>query len=245
MEKLGLNLGYLLVQILNFAIIFVVLRAWVYKPVLRMLDKRREAVAKGLEDARIAAEARANAEGEAQKIISEAQAKASVVIREATDRAAQAVKDLKTQAESEAAKAREDAIAEATAERDKMLGEVRGQVSALAISAAHKLVGEALDEKRQRELLQEFFSGVKSGKVFVLEGQALKAGPTMVTSALPLTDAEKSSIQKDLLDKAGANVEVVYDVDPSILGGLKIKVGDKLIDGSVAGQLDALKTHLQ
>ena len=207
MEKLGLNLGYLIVQILNFAIIFVVLRAWVYKPILRMLDKRREAVAKGLEDARIAAEARANAEGEAQKIISEAQAKASQVIREATDRAALAAKDLKAQAEAEAVKAKAVALAEATSERDKMLGEIRGQVSALAIAAAQKLVGEALDEKRQRDLLQEFFSGVKSGKVFVLEGKALKTGPATVTSALPLTDSEKASIQKEMLN--GGFVEIL------------------------------------
>ena len=48
MEALGLNLGYLLVQILNFAILFVVLRAWVYKPVLNLLQTSREAIAKGL-----------------------------------------------------------------------------------------------------------------------------------------------------------------------------------------------------
>jgi F-type H+-transporting ATPase subunit b len=59
LEKLGLNLGYLFVQIFNFGILFVVLRAWVYKPILGLLDKRRMAIAQGLEDARVAAEARA------------------------------------------------------------------------------------------------------------------------------------------------------------------------------------------
>ena len=73
MEKLGLNLGFLLVQILNFGIIFIVLRAWVYKPILNMLEKRRQATAQGLEDARVAAEARANAELEAKNVIKDAQ----------------------------------------------------------------------------------------------------------------------------------------------------------------------------
>jgi len=73
LEGLGLNLGYLLVQIFNFAIIFVVLRAWVFKPILGLLDKRRTSIAQGLEDARIAAEARENAEKEARGIISQAQ----------------------------------------------------------------------------------------------------------------------------------------------------------------------------
>lgn len=241
MEKLGINLGYLLVQIFNFLIIFVVLRAWVYIPVTKMLQRRREAIAKGLEDARIAAEARANAETEAAKIISEAQAKAGQVIREASERADLAAKDIRSQAEAEVAKAKETALADAVAERNRMLGELRGQVAALAIAATQKLVGETLDEKRQHVLLQEFFSGVKAGKVVVLEDKAIKGESAMVTSALPLTDAEKSSVQQDVLSKLGKGAEVTYSIDPSILGGLVIRVGDKLVDGSVAGQLESLR----
>jgi F-type H+-transporting ATPase subunit b len=87
LEELGINLGYLLVQIFNFAIIFVVLRAWVFRPIVGLLEKRRAAIAQGLEDARIAAEARENAEQEAEKILSDAQAKASQIVREASERA--------------------------------------------------------------------------------------------------------------------------------------------------------------
>lgn len=245
MEKLGINLGYLLVQIFNFLIIFIVLRAWVYKPVTNMLQKRREAIAKGLEDARIAAEARANAETDAAKIIADAQAKAGQVIREASDRADLAAKDIRAEAEAEVAKAKESALADAVAERNRMLGELRGQVAALAISATQKLVGETLDEKRQHVLLQEFFSGVKSGKVIVLEDKEIKGDSALITSALPLTDAEKSTVQKDVLAKLGKDAQVTYAVDPSILGGLVIRVGDKLVDGSVAGQLESLRQAMK
>jgi len=48
LEKLGLNLGFLIVQILNFAIIMVVLIAWVYKPLMNMLQRRREKIEKVL-----------------------------------------------------------------------------------------------------------------------------------------------------------------------------------------------------
>jgi F-type H+-transporting ATPase subunit b len=82
LEALGLNLGYLLVQILNFAILFVVLRAWVFKPIMDLLERRRETIAQGVEDARIAAEARANAEKEAESILTEAQKKAAERVRE-------------------------------------------------------------------------------------------------------------------------------------------------------------------
>ena len=54
-------------------------------------------------------------------------------------------------------------------ERNQLLGEVRGQIAALAMAATQKLVGEALDANRQRALIEEFFSGIKDGKVTVVE----------------------------------------------------------------------------
>ncbi len=244
MEGLGINLGYLLVQIFNFGIMFVVLKEWAYKPILKMLEDRRETINKGLEDARVAAEARANAEKEAEKIIAEAQAKASEIVREATARAEQAAKDVRAAAEAEAAKARETALAEVEAERNRILADIRGQVASLAIAAAQKLVGEALDEKRQHSLLQEFFAGVQDGRVVVLGEDELKGSEAEVVSALPLTDEEKEMVEKDLLAKTGAET-VSFRVDPAILGGLVIRVGDQVIDGSVAGQLNELRQALR
>lgn len=244
MDKLGISLGYLIVQIFNFIVMFLVLKRFVYKPILGMLEKRRQAIAQGLEDARIAAEARANAEKEAEKIIAEAQAKAAHIVREASERAEAVAREIKAAAEAEAAKAREQALAEVEAERNRMLGVLRSQVAALAIAAAQKLVGEALDEQRQHALIQEFFSGIKGGKVTVLDEMGeLQGTEAEVVSALPLTEEEQETLRKDLLSKTGAQA-VTFRVDPSILGGLIIRVGDKVIDGSVAGQLQLLREKL-
>jgi len=63
-------------------------------------------------------------------------------------------------------------------------------------------------------------------------------------SALPLTDEEQDTVKKDVLTKVGAQA-VTFRVDPSILGGLVIKVGDKVMDGSVAGKLSDLGQNLK
>ena len=244
MEALGINLGLIIVQIIAFAIVFLTLNAWVYQPLLNMMETRKQKIAQGLEDARVAAEARANAEKEAAKIVADAQAEAGKVVREATERAATAGKDVKAAAEAEAAKAREAAMAEAELERNRILGDLRGQVAALAVAAANKLVGEALDEKKQHALLDEFFSGAKSGKVVVLDDAGFKGDSAEVTSALPLSKDEEASVKKDVLAKVGAQA-VSFRVDPSILGGLVIKVGDKVLDGSVAGKLEGLRQSLK
>ena len=238
MEALGVNLPFLLVQIVNLLIVYTVVAKWVVGPIGGLLEKRREKIAQGLEDARVAAEARANAEKEAAKIIADAQAEAGRVVREATGRAESASKDVKAAAEVEAAKAREAAMAEAELERNRILGDLRGQVASLAIAAANKLVGEALDEKKQRALLDEFFSGVKAGKVVVVEGE-FKGDAAEVTSALPLTGDEQETVKKSFSAK-----EVTFKVNPAILGGLVVKIGDKVLDGSVAGKLEGLRHSL-
>lgn len=248
MDALGLNLGYLLVQVFNFAIVFVVLRAWVYKPILGLLDKRREAIAQGLEDARVAAEARANAEKEAREILAKAQTEAAQKVRESAERAEATAREIQARADADAVKAREAAIAEAQQERDRVLADLRGQISALAMAATQKLIGEALDEKRQHSLIQEFFSGVKSGEVVVLKetgGLGLKGASAEVTSALPLTPEEQETVKKDVLSKIGDQATVSFRVDPAILGGLIVQVGDKVLDGSVSGQLDLMRQNLQ
>ena len=244
MEALGINLGLIIVQIIAFIIVFLTLNAWVYQPMLNMMETRKQKIAQGLEDARIAAEARADAEKDAAKITAAAQAEASKIVAEATERAAAAGKDVKAVADAEAAKLRESAIAEAQMERNRILGDLRSQVASLAIAAANKLVGEALDEKKQRALLDEFFSGVKSGKVVVLSDADFKGDTAEVTSALPLSKEEEEAVKKDVLAKAGAK-DVFFRVDPSILGGLVIKVGDKVVDGSVAGKLENLRQSLK
>lgn len=243
MEALGLNLGYLLVQVLNFFIIFIILRAWVFIPIMGMLEKRRASIAQGLEDARIAAEARSNAEAEARQIIAKAQVEAAERVREATQRAETVALEVKAEAEGDAVKIREEALSDSAVERERLLGDLRGQVAALAMAAAQKLIGEALDEKRQRSLINEFFSGVKSGKVVVLEDADLHGASAEIVSALPLTDSEKDAVRQEIVAKVGAQT-VAFRVDPNILGGLIVKVGDKVLDGSVAGQLEVLRQSL-
>ncbi len=245
MDKLGLNLGNVLVQIFSFAIMFVVLRAWVYKPLLGMLDKRQKTVEKGLEDARVAAEARENAEKDAAAILADAQSKAAQTIREATEKAEGVIREMRSSADEDLAKQRESAMAEIDQDRERTLTELRGQVAALAIAAAQRLIGENLDEKRQHQLLDEFFSGVKKGKVVVLEGTKIGDENAEVTSALPLTKEEQATVKEELLQSLSSKAKVVFRVDPAILGGLVVRVGDQVVDGSVSGQLQSLHQTLR
>lgn len=245
MEQLGINPIFLLSQIVNFAILAFLLRRFAYTPILNALDQRRERIEKGLEDARLAEEARANAESERQQILDQARAEAQGVVAEANQRgelqAAKIVEDAQTQAQA----IREEARAEAQAERNRMLGEMRGQISALAIAAANQLIGASLDEQRQMELVNEFFSGVKAGKVSVADQAGVLAGKkAVVTSALPLSDADQATFRAYLQGQLGADAAIEFRTNPAILGGVVLRVGDMVVDDSVSGKLGALRQSL-
>ncbi len=243
MAALGINPGFLLVFALYFLLVVFVMTRWVYTPVINGLEARKRKIAQGLEDARVAADARANAEKEAKKIVASAQADANKRVQEATERAEKAAADVRAAAEEERKRLIETAKEEAALERNRVLSDLRGQVAALSIAAANKLIGETLnvDEKRQRTLIEEFFSGVKAGKVTVLEGQNAAGESAEVTSALPLTDAEQATVKGQL----GGATSVAFKVNPAILGGLVVRVGDKVMDGSVAGKLEGLRASLK
>jgi len=245
LEQLGINPIFLLSQIVNFAILAFLLRRFAYTPILNALDQRRERIEKGLEDARLAEEARANAESERQQILDQARAEAQGVVAEANQRgelqAAKIVEDAQTQAQA----IREEARAEAPAERNRMLGEMRGQISALAIAAANQLIGASLDEQRQMELVNEFFSGVKAGKVSVADQAGVLAGKkAVVTSALPLSDADQATFRAYLQGQLGADAAIEFRTNPAILGGVVLRVGDMVVDDSVSGKLGALRQSL-
>ena len=234
MEALGINLGYLLTQILGITALLLILSAFVYKPMLRVLDERKARIAKGLEDARQASIARENADMEAKRILDEARAEAANLRREAVVAAESAGKDVEAKARDDARAIVANAQADATEERNRILADLRGQVAAISIAAANRLVGDSLDEKRQHQLINDFFSRVPAG-VSELQGEKAE-----VTSALPLTDAEKQSAMKMLGVK-----DVQFKVDPSILGGLVVRVGDRVVDDSVSNRMSALQESLR
>lgn len=65
-----------------------------------------------------------------------------------------------------------------------------------------------------------------------------------ITSAHELSSSEKEKIETKLRAEHGAELQVGYEVDPELLGGLRIRIGDRIIDHSVAARLDALRERL-
>ena len=233
MEALGINLGYLLVQIIAFIVLYAFLTRWVYEPLNRALQERRARIAKGLEDAAAAAKARQNAEAEAEKILAQARAESGKIIEEARGRAEEVARQIEAEARAEADRIRAEAREAASQERDAQLADLRGQVASISMAVAQRLIGDSLDAKRQQSLIDDFFAKVPA------DAKAL-GGNVEVISAMPLTEKEQTKIRKEL----GAE-NVTFRVDPDILGGLVIRSEDRVVDGSVRSGLTEMATLLR
>lgn len=154
-EALGLNLPAIIAQTFNFIVLLVVLRAFLFKPVLKMLDERRAKIAEGLNAAEIAraeaAQAQANIQGqmeaarkEGQELIANAQGIATRIQSEAREQASR---------DHEAALER--ARQEIQLERDRAIAELRGEFADVTVRAAERVIGQSLDAGAHERIIQE------------------------------------------------------------------------------------------
>jgi F-type H+-transporting ATPase subunit delta len=65
-----------------------------------------------------------------------------------------------------------------------------------------------------------------------------------VISAAPLAEDEQRALRERLGQMTSGRVEMTVEVDPAILGGVIVRLGDRMIDGSVRGRLERLRSRL-
>ena len=103
----------------------------------------------------------------------------------------------------------------------------------------HGFLTTVVEKGRHREIpsiLEYFISLVKEQK---------KIGMADIASAVALSDAQKDQIKEKLLATTQyAEFEINYTVDPSLIGGLVIRIGDRVVDSSIKTQLRELSKEL-
>ncbi len=158
MEQLGINLGLLASQLVNFILLAVLLYLVLYKPVLRMLNERKERIARSMADVDAAREAAAKAQLEYDRKVAEAQRKAQEIIAAAAQTGEKAKADIVADAHREADRIKQDAIADAEQQKVRALADVQTQIAGLSMMATERVLGQAIDEKTQRQLISSFLA---------------------------------------------------------------------------------------
>jgi F-type H+-transporting ATPase subunit delta len=125
------------------------------------------------------------------------------------------------------------------------------KISKIAAATARRLYGLCqvngqLDDHKLRDLVskliaakpRDFQAILASIQRLVRLEEARRA--VTVESAVALDAAERQKVEAGLAKDHGSNLTIEYKTNPELLGGLRIKVGDDVLDGSVQGRLDRL-----
>ena len=138
--------------IINLLIAYVVLKHFVFKPIIRLLNKRREAVLNELEDA---ANKTASAQAllaDATKRIEDSKNEASTIMSDARVQAEKQARTIVNASHAEATTIVERASEDAKRMHNAMLDQMRDEVADLAIAIASKVVGSIIDDTHQKEM---------------------------------------------------------------------------------------------
>jgi F-type H+-transporting ATPase subunit delta len=119
------------------------------------------------------------------------------------------------------------------------------------IAELHRLLGEKVHRitlhflmlvvwKRRAEYLPQM---IEEFELYADEVDRVLA--VKVTTAMPLRGDQQQALSRAFTARTGQRVRLVARVDPALLGGLKVQIGDRVWDGSVAGRLRRLQRALQ
>ncbi|GAA5123859.1 F0F1 ATP synthase subunit delta [Luteolibacter yonseiensis] len=123
------------------------------------------------------------------------------------------------------------------------------KISKTAAAAARRLFGLCqtdgrLDEAKLRQVIERLVeSKVRDYRSILaalhrLTRIDLERRKVTIESAVALDEASRQRVVAGLVEKYGNDLEVQYQVTPALLGGLRIRVGDDVFDGSVQGRID-------
>lgn len=99
-------------------------------------------------------------------------------------------------------------------------------------------VGLLVDKRREEAILptEEEYVQIADEARGILDAEA--------TTAIPLDEPQQAQLASKLSTVTGKQIRLDYKVDPTVIGGVRVRIGDRVIDGSVKGQLEALREQL-
>lgn len=154
LQSIGFDWQVALAHLINFLLVFWLLKHFVFDALQDTVDEREETIADGLRRAQEAEDKLRKAKEKRKSIVKSAQEKRQDIIAEARQQAEQIVADAKTEAETAVAKMKEQARADIAAQRQQMRSEMTDAVSSLAIQSAEKILDREVTEADHDELVE-------------------------------------------------------------------------------------------
>lgn len=239
---MGFDWSTFVLEIVNFLILVWLLKRFLYKPVLQMVERRKAAVDKTLDDAEQARdEARRLQAGYEER---DAQWQQELHRRRQeldeameTERA-QRMQALADELDTERKRRQARDERERAAREQVLQARAAEQASRFAASLLGRLHGPAL-QTRILDVLLEDLNALPDARIQDLRDAAKDAGETVITSATPLPAADRQRLEQALSGKLDALPPPHYAEAAELQAGVRVGIGAWELDATLAGELKA------
>lgn len=161
---LDINILTAIFTLANTVALFLVLKKFLFKPVLKMIEDRQLEIDTMYTDADAARQSAAALEQEYQQKLSAATQTSEKLVRDAVARGKDREEQIIRQANADAAAIMDKASADIAQEKKKAINDAKDEISAMAMAIAEKVVGRELNSSDQDKLFDEFVNGLGDGE---------------------------------------------------------------------------------
>jgi len=244
---LDLNISTILLQMANFLILAFILYRFLFQPLKNVLQKRENEITKAIDEAHSAKqeaeETRQSYEEKSNNIDAEIAARkneARIVIERTRQQMLRDVqtqiKELKGQTEETIQKLREESIQQH-----------KEEISNMAAQFSRGILTDLMTEQLQEKFEQEFLEKVGGLDLpsYLKGTKPEERNSVKVIIANKPTNAFSNKLQEILHTKLSEDINITYEIDPGLVAGGILRFENKLIDGSLSGQINLLKKKYQ
>lgn len=155
LNQFGINPILLAAQIVNFFILLFILKKFLYKPILKVLETRKQKIEESLKNAEEIEKKLAEISTREEEALLKAAKEGEKIIKEAGEAASQTIEEGKKKYQQILEQALEDAKKATEVERVKLKQEVKENISDIVAMALEKITGTAINKKQQKELIEK------------------------------------------------------------------------------------------
>lgn len=155
LDSLGIDFKILLAQIINFLLLLLILKKFLYGPVVGMLDKRKKSIDEGLKNAEKAQLAIEKAQSDYEQKIALAMKEANKILTEAKKQAENEAEQIVATANANSTQMIEKTKKQIEIEKTRVLSEAKKDLSDLIIAATQKLISRDPDKNSVKEIVDE------------------------------------------------------------------------------------------
>jgi F-type H+-transporting ATPase subunit b len=159
-EFLNINFFTALFTFFNFLAVFFVLKHFLFKPVMKLIQDRQDEIDKMYEDADSAKRTANELQHEYEQKLSAAAEASEKLVKDAVARGRDREEEILRQANQEAAAILNKAAADIAQEKKKALNDAKDEISGMAVAIAEKVVGRHLEVQDQQRLVDEFIDAL-------------------------------------------------------------------------------------